>query len=269
VKIITWNANRVNRWTMLWADRSVRDWDWDVICLQEAGNPLENQWTRVAGPPWDESLKHKTAIFRYYTYHPYNDHKEVSIMHGEWIDKQKNHLVMIIKGSTPALAFNLSGDEGFSTRPYMGIKVRLQRGTQYIWVLLGCVHVVASGKAAVEVSESMRFVVQMVDLKQAAGYLLFGDFNSSPGNIASAIKYGQQPWQSPFGGKAGTTHYPGGTHDKGETLDYAAYSDHQLLPDLMTPDIWNWDRSTTKSDHYLMSFYDTALWVSEFELIQV
>ncbi|MBY8847762.1 hypothetical protein K7G98_03220, partial [Saccharothrix sp. MB29] len=126
VRIITWNANRTNRWDLLWADPLVAGLAWDVICLQEVGNPDVAHWTHAQGPVWtqDRAARDTDESFvqRRYTYQPAHYPAVLHITHTEWGNRQKNHLT-IITHTRPAWAAEIGGD--MSDRPVLGIKVRL------------------------------------------------------------------------------------------------------------------------------------------------
>jgi hypothetical protein len=126
VRIITWNANSRGRWDQLWSDPLVASLNWDVICLQETGNPDTANWTHVSGPVWDQNAAQRDTIEshvrRRYTYQPPTYHTTMHIVHTEWATRQKNHLVIITK-SHASWAAELGAD--MSDRPAMGIKVRL------------------------------------------------------------------------------------------------------------------------------------------------
>jgi endonuclease/exonuclease/phosphatase family metal-dependent hydrolase len=199
MNIITWNANSTERWDDLWTSPQVSTYlNWDIICLQEAGNPMTN-WTLLHGPQWPSGSSHESSVRRYYSYTPPNL-PQVYILHCEWPNRQKNHLVIITK-QRPTGGADLSGQMG--ERPAVGIKVRLEWQLNNIRVtrtiLFGCVHIVASYKAADEVRAMLQFVNGMRVQFNTDGWLLVGDFNcpaeelwGSLGGAPLAVSYPMQ-----------------------------------------------------------------------------
>jgi hypothetical protein len=194
VRIITWNANRRNRWALLWADALVAAGAWDVICLQEAGNPDIARWAHVGGPVWNPvaalRATNEPVVFRRYTYNPLG--YLVHILHAEWPNRQKNHMVIITKAPA-SWAGDLSGQ--MSERPAIGIKVRLTwpPGIANTDILLGCVHIVANRrKSPQEVFELLPYVNTMCQHVPGgvAGWMLIGDFNCDPSAMLNAVLAG-------------------------------------------------------------------------------
>jgi hypothetical protein len=100
VNIITWNANRKKRYDLIWTDTLVKRWAWDVICLQEAGNPAREWGNPQKGRAWQAKKQRKPSDepleARWYTYTP-PGFPQVYIVHGQWVNHDKNHLVIITK----------------------------------------------------------------------------------------------------------------------------------------------------------------------------
>jgi endonuclease/exonuclease/phosphatase family metal-dependent hydrolase len=275
VIIITCNANNQDRWAALWHDPFVQNVEWDVICLQEVGNPRPEWTARPGNKPWPTTQFSQPAVFRYYTYNPPTlGNLVVTIIHCEWVSRQKNHTVMILPRDVNVSAFNMSSEKGVTARPYMGIKVQLSIDNVGLrWVLLGCVHVVANpSKAPIEVIEALQWVHTACHERGTAEgqnsvshlgrWLLFGDFNSNPQKIGNVIN-SEPRFTPPLYPNGGTTYFNGGeTHQSGRTIDYGAYSHLYLLPNANAPG--SWERGIYFSDHYLMKFEDLAVAVENY-----
>lgn len=237
--IITWNANDVDRWNKLWNDNSVRTLGWDVICLQEAGNPRP-EWHQLSGKPWGAATS-ESFLIRKYSYTT-SFGLPVFITHCEWTNRQKNHLVMVTR-ALPGWATDLSGDMG--ERPCLGIKVRLEfryPTLRVIDVLIGCVHIIAtSSKAPAETNAMIQYVDMMANVSQCQSWILFGDFNASPQQVAHATKRHVVAFTAGWT-QVNQQQYP---------IDYLVSSDQAVLD---TP-VFQWEPGTAMSDHRLMVFY--------------
>ncbi len=246
--IITWNANRVNRWDLLWADARVAAGQWDVICLQEAGNPDPN-WTPAQGPVWQPQAGQRRTIepivCRRYTYQPpgYGG-ATLHIWHGEWPNRQKNHLAVITRNPSSWVA-DISGQMG--ERPAIAIKVRLNwsHGLAPTDVLVGTVHIIANrSKAPQEVSEMLPFVDAMCAHAGVAGWILAGDFNCDPTTMINSVPVGAL-WPN----------FP--THQNtAQPIDYVLMQPALYGTFLAVPGIaGNWAQGTTAvSDHLLVEY---------------
>jgi endonuclease/exonuclease/phosphatase family metal-dependent hydrolase len=238
MNIITWNANRIDRYQQLWADPRVMAWNWDVICLQETGAP-DAAWTHAGGPVWNANAAARdtdeSSVRRRYTYTPPGLNL-VHIVHAEWPNRQKNHVVIITKAAANN-RLDMSGQMG--ERPALGIKVRLTLpdGTAR-FVLIGTVHIVASYKSAAEVQAMLRFFHDACQLAQAQDWIIAGDFNCTPLMMAQAL---------PGFTIRATAH---ATQDGGDTLDYILASGN--TPFTCTSESWTF--GTARSDHRLVSY---------------
>lgn len=235
--IITWNANAVNRWDQLWNEKLVQTLGWDVICLQEVGNPRP-EWTQVEGPDWGVSTSQAFQIRKYSYTTPFG--LPLYITHCEWTKHQKNHLVMITR-TLPAWATNLSGDMG--ERPCFGIKARLHfRWPQedHMDVFIGCVHIISSYKSPAETTAMLQYVDTMTQVKGCLGWVLFGDFNANP----SDMKQATNRHVVAFNGwtQKNQQAYP---------LDYLLANGDYITS---TP-YYQWEPGTAMSDHRLMMYY--------------
>jgi hypothetical protein len=243
MNIISWNANRVGRYAMLWAEPEVTANQWDIICLQESGNP-DPTWTYVSGPVWTGqstiSGMRDSVVIRFYTTQP-PGLPPIYITHGEWPDRQKNHLVIITK-AMPSWAADLSGQAG--ERPALGIRVRLTfaNGTQK-QVLVGSLHIVANHKAPIEVAEMTAYFDAMMNHTHSNGWVVIGDFNCEPSKLAAIASTCSGAFPS---------FYTQGVPVANQTIDYFIFSPKDLLGDGQNH---TWHRSvTTKSDHHLISY---------------
>lgn len=238
VVVLTWNANNSQRWSYLWQNKFVLENNWEVICLQEAGNPAP-EWKQITGLPWGANTK-LDVVFRKYTYTDLLS-RSVNIIHCEWVKRQKNHTVMITK--PPAYPISIAGDVGI--RPCLGVLVKLTHEDKTTKkAILGCVHIVSSDKAAAEVQEMLKFIECMVREKRADGWLLFGDFNANPNKVKQTI-----------GARGETTFWPGQTH-RNETkypLDYGAFNKLELLTTAKTQSLW-YPADDWGSDHRMMKY---------------
>ena len=270
MNIITWNANRKKRYDLIWTDTLVKRWAWDVICLQEAGNPAREWGNPQKGRAWQAKKQRtpsdKPLEARWYSYTP-PGFPQVYIVHGQWVNHDKNHLVVITKNEAPWAA-DLSGEVG--QRPTLGIAIRLT------WpdgsskkVLLGCVHIVSSHKADKEVYDVLKYVDEMKVRTGSDGWLLVGDFNCPPERMIQYIT-SQKTSYGPM-----TTCYPATfhTHDSGSTLDYILASSDAVLnhvaptnpqPGVIPVQIPQWQAFPgetwlagveAKSDHKLVCYY--------------
>lgn len=235
--IITWNANDANRWDKLWNDSTVQTLWWDVICLQEAGNPVAG-WSQVEGKPWGAHTSASFLIRKYVYVTPFG--LPVFITHCEWVNRQKNHLVMITR-ALPGWASNLSGDMG--ERPCLGIKARLhfrEPNKHQIDVLIGCVHIIAtSSKAPAETNAMIQYVDMMANVTQCQGWVLFGDFNAAPTDTAHATNRHVVAFN-------GWTQ----VNQKNYPIDYLVASNQNVVAAMYS----QWEPGTAMSDHRLMSF---------------
>jgi endonuclease/exonuclease/phosphatase family metal-dependent hydrolase len=249
VRIITWNANRANRWNLLWADPLVQALHWDIICLQEVGNPSPN-WTHASGPVWQQQSAQRgtdeSFVQRKYTYQPAGYGAPLHIVHAEWPNRQKNHQAITTKTPT-AWSTDLSGQ--MADRPAIGIKVRLNwppaLGRPATDILVGCVHIVANeAKSPVEVGQLLPAVNTMCGLEHAAGWILVGDFNCAPKKMMDEVPVPVGAWWPPFP-----------THDSTATLDYLLVEPALFKTFMATPGIGgNWVQGTAKSDHWLVEY---------------
>jgi endonuclease/exonuclease/phosphatase family metal-dependent hydrolase len=243
MRIITWNANRVDRWDQLWQDKLVASMEWDLICLQEVGNPQDG-WQQISGPKWAAKRADRDTdepiVRRQYTYQPKGYPQAVNIVHGEWPNRQKNHLALIAKNQISWVA-DISGQMG--ERPALATKVRLtgQNG-QPADVLVGTVHILATPrKAPAEVGEMLQFVESMVELQKQAGWLLFGDFNCDAGALLEELER-RYPKNSIMAVPPGFQ-----THQSARTIDY-------LLTNVGFSEIGTWTKGTAASDHALVCY---------------
>jgi hypothetical protein len=234
MNIISWNANRTDRYTRLWGDVEVSGRTWDIISLQEAGAP-DPAWTaEIGNNAWvgdrdtDESI-----VVRRYTYTPPNQ-AIVYITHGEWPNRQKNHNVIITK-MRPTVAFDMSGQ--MADRPTLAIKVRLVWPQAWCDVMVGAVHSVASSKSDVELGQCIKFYDEAAKQLNCVSWLVVGDFNCDPMRMGSFNSVIVKPPNFP-------------THDGGQTLDYiVARSDYFFQCDRD-----RWVQGTAKSDHTLAHY---------------
>lgn len=247
VRVITWNANRTNRWDLLWADPLVAGLAWDVICLQEVGNPDVAHWTHAQGPVWSQDRAARDTdesfVQRRYTYQPAHYPAALHITHTEWGNRQKNHLTIITQ-TRPTWAAEIGGD--MSDRPVLGIKVRLTLPTGPTDVLLGCVHLVANRtKSPQELGALVPYLNDMCREANAQGWLLAGDFNCSPAEMVQSAGSAVGVWYPSFS-----------TQDSiGEPIDYVVVEPHLYQAVMAMPGIsGNWERGTAASDHRLVRY---------------
>ncbi len=247
MRIITWNANRVGRWDQLWNDPLVSNLNWDVICLQEVGNPDTANWTHISGPVWDPNAAQRDTIEshvrRRYTYQPPTYGTILHIVHTEWANRQKNHLVIITQ-TQASWAAELGAD--MSDRPAMGIKARLTWPGVTRDILLGCVHIVANRtKSPQEVSALVPAINSMCQEANAQGWLLVGDFNCSPAML-------RENAQVPLG-----TWYPPNQTQQSvpDPIDYVVVDPSLYQAVMGIPNIGgNWQQGTAASDHVLVKY---------------
>jgi len=238
MNIITWNANRVNRWAQLWADPLVSGLNWDIICLQETGNP-DPAWgvPQIDSGPSDPNIPESVRLRRY-SYTPPTYAGPLFPMHAEWTERQKNHLVIVTK--TPASRmYELGGDQGI--RPVFGIKVRLtwppMGGTEDIFV--ACTHIIASSKADAEIFHVVEKLRIIAPIYQCTGWIVGGDLNRVP----TAQRYLTAP--------SITAVWPGfPTHDSGNVYDYFIAEPNHLF----NCTNHNWVPGAAASDHYLVNY---------------
>ena len=236
MNIITWNANRVERWTMLWGEPLVTNLLWDVICLQEAGD-VRPEWgvpLTDTGPPRNPDMPESTRL-RSFSYTPPGFNVPVFISHSEWSGRQKNHLVMVTRAQ-PSRPFEWGIDQGI--RPVLGLKVRLQ------WVnglanacLIACTHIIADGRAAAEAVAVAKQLEIVRENEACYGWVLAGDFNCQPNNLVGLPVDVRGAWP------------PFATHTSGSTIDYVIGS-----PGAVFNFPWEWQHGAIKSDHWLV-FY--------------
>jgi len=238
MNIITWNANRVNRWALLWGDALVTALNWDVICLQEAGNP-DPAWgaaqsdTGPSHPNAPESVR-----LRRYSYTPPMFPGPLCVMHAEWSGRQKNHLVMVTQG-VASRPYELGGDQGI--RPVLGVKARLTwpvtGATEDI--LIACTHVVASSKADWEMYDVAQKLRLNAPILNCTGWVVGGDLNCEP----AKQRYLDTP--------SITGQWPGfPTHTSGNVFDYLIAEPNHLF-DCTNH---NWVQGAAASDHFLVSY---------------
>jgi endonuclease/exonuclease/phosphatase family metal-dependent hydrolase len=247
MRIITWNANRVDRWTQLWNDNLVSGLAWDVICLQEAGNPDAANWNHVSGPVWDPNVAQRDTdesfMLRRYTYQPPNYNTTFHILHIEWAKRQKNHLVIITK-THASWGAELGGD--MSDRPAMGIKARLVWPTATRDILIGCVHIVANAtRSPQEISAMVPYINAMCQAANAQGWLLVGDMNCPPGKLMNEATEKLGVW------------YPQGATQQSvaEPIDYLVVDPGLYEVVMATPNIDGlWERGSARSDHVLLRY---------------
>lgn len=247
MRIITWNANSRGRWDQLWSDPLVASMNWDVICLQEVGNPDAANWTHVSGPVWNPNAGQRDTIEshvrRRYTYQPPNYNVTLHIVHTEWANRQKNHLVIITK-SHASWAAELGGD--MSDRPAMGIKVRLTKPGVAYDVLLGCVHIVANpAKSPYEVSALVPAINSMCQEANAQGWILVGDFNCPPQKLTNEASTALGTW------------YPLGRTQQNvaDPIDYIVVQPDLYKAIMAIPNIdGKWEQGTAASDHVLIRY---------------
>ena len=247
MRIITWNANRVGRWDLLWADPLVVSLNWDVICLQETGNPDTANWAHVSGPVWTPVAAQRDTIEshvrRRYTYQPPNYNITVHIVHTEWANRQKNHLVFITQ-TYASWAAELGGD--MSDRPVMGIKARLTWPGVARDILIGCVHIVADqAKSPQEVSALVPAINSMCQAAGAQGWLLVGDFNCSPAKLRNEAQVSLGTWFPPTRTQQSVA----------DPIDYVVVDPGLYQAVMATPNIGgNWEQGTARSDHTLFRY---------------
>jgi endonuclease/exonuclease/phosphatase family metal-dependent hydrolase len=249
VDIITWNANRVDRYNQLWNEQLVRSLQWDLICLQEVGNP-EPAWVRQSGPPWPDPNKGQNPnqmVLRRYTFAPPGV-GQVHILHGEWPNRQKNHVVMITKSRANWVAHVTDGN---TIRPVLGIKIRLtwvdymgqSVGTKD--VLVACVHILSSDKAAWEVNDSLSNLEGACRAANATGWILVGDFNCEPDKLLAFLR--TKPQNPPVGQRS--PHFA--THDSNHMLDYLVA---HPADEILKCGFQMWAQGRAKSDHLLVKY---------------
>jgi endonuclease/exonuclease/phosphatase family metal-dependent hydrolase len=240
MNIITWNANHRDRWRLLFNSNAFKSFAWDAICLQEVGDP-QPEWVLVNGRQWTyRAGPDETTVIRQYSYAaPHVG--TIYITHAEWVGHQKNHLVMITR-TLPTQPLILSGDQGY--RPWLGITVRLTWGTEEMQALLGCVHIKSRGKGAkeVEMRDTLQWIKSMAELQQAAGWVIFGDFNTSPDKMEQEIHPHRVSAAKGMWSQKNQLNYP---------IDYAVYS----APDVLKSHATIWDTDAVHSDHRLMLFH--------------
>lgn len=236
--IITWNANAVDRWNQLWNDPLVVNLSWDVICLQEVGNPRP-EWHQISGKPWGAKTIKEHLIRKYWFTTPFG--LTVYITHCEWTHRQKNHLAMVTR-ALPSFAKDVSGAMG--ERPCLGINVQLHfqfPQPHKIKLLIGCVHLIAtSSKAPAETRAMLQFVDSMTEVRKLQGWLLVGDFNAAPQSVAQATNcfaFAPPSWT-----QKNQLNYP---------LDYILASNREIIGSSAT----HWRVGDAKSDHRLVGFY--------------
>jgi endonuclease/exonuclease/phosphatase family metal-dependent hydrolase len=209
-----------------------------LICLQESGAP-DPAWTFVGGPVWNANAAARetdeSSVRRRYTYTPPNLNL-VHIVHAEWPNRQKNHVVMITKAAANN-RMDMSGEMG--ERPALGIKARLTlpNGNPYD-VLIGTVHIVSSYKSAAEVQAMWRFFNAACHNAAAQDWIIAGDFNCTPLMMARAL---------PHHIVKASAH---ATQNGGDTLDYILASGNTPF----TCNSESWTHCATRSDHTLMSY---------------
>jgi endonuclease/exonuclease/phosphatase family metal-dependent hydrolase len=247
MRIITWNANRVGRWDQLWVDPLVTSMNWDVICLQETGNPDTANWTHVSGPVWNPDAAQRDTIESYtlrrYTYQPPGYHTTLRILHTEWANRQKNHLVIITK-TNASWAAELGGD--MSERPAMSIKARLTWPGVNRDILIGCVHIVASpDKSPQEISAMVPYLNNMCTEANAQGWLLVGDINCPPGKLLREATAALGAWHPLTRTQQSVD----------EPIDYVVVEPGLYQAVMAIPNIdGSWEEGTARSDHVLVRY---------------
>lgn len=247
MRIITWNANRADRWNQLWADPLVSNLQWDIICLQEVGNPDVANWTHASGPVWNPAAAQRATdesfTLRRYTYQPPLYPNALHIIHTEWANRQKNHLVIITQTRANWVA-ELGGD--MSDRPAVGIKARLAWGANTRDVLVGCVHIVAAPlKAPQEISAMVPMLNRMSAEAHAQGWMLVGDMNCGPTQLRDGASEVVGFWHPTFS-----------TQDSvGEAIDYLVVEPNLYQTVMAIPAINGaWTPGTAASDHKLVKY---------------
>jgi len=220
---------------------------WDIICLQEAGNPDTSNWTHAEGPVWQSKAAQRDTIEsnvrRRYTYQPPHYNQVLHIVHIEWANRQKNHLVIITK-TRASWAAELGGDT--SDRPAMGIKARLTWPGVTRDILIGCVHIVADPtKSPLEVSAMVPAINSMCQEANAKGWVLVGDFNCTPKKMLTDAKEVIGLWFPQFPTQQSVD----------DPIDYIAVEPSLYEAVMATPNIGGqWERGAAASDHFLVKY---------------
>lgn len=228
--IVTWNANRVNRWDLLMKDPDFKR-PWDVICLQETGNPPAN-WAQLDGAAFgtkQERATDESTCRRGYEWTCPSG--KFYATHSEWPNQQKNHFVMMTR-NRPRFRNDIGG--GTIRRPVPALKARVKRVVsvqrdprtrrfRLTWevkfVLIGTVHF-QPFTAAKEFADVLQWITAAAAVFQMDAWILVGDFNMEPKVAQDVLD------RSPFvlGMEAVVRAPTWPTHSSGHRYDYIAAS---------------------------------------------
>jgi Endonuclease/Exonuclease/phosphatase family len=276
--ILTWNANRVGRWPMLYDDPDFKQ-DWDFVCLQEAGDPLVDYWTQSERSRGIDSWKPKrsgrdtdeSSVRRVYVdHHPAIG--QIYITHCEWANRQKNHLVIVTR-TKPITIADIGNDSavrpvvalkatlrcsfaaGKAQRPG-GLRVQFPAEKREVTVLLASVHL-SPGVSLTELRSLRKPLASAAEVLKAAGWILVGDFNAHPDEVENELRaprrYNDETYPD-----AKCWRPPWPTHSSGECYDYIALSRSDLLG-ISGPTWRPRTPASTSSDHTLQACRISAL----------